>query len=204
MRCPFCSNSSTRVIDSRFSGDGEQVRRRRECERCRERFTTYESAELNMPRVIKSRDRSREAFSEEKLRAGMDRALRKRPVETGKVDAAINNIKRRLRSGGEREVESSRIGAMVMEELRNLDHVAYVRFASVYRSFGDVRAFLDEIAHLENDLSPEARRSQLNLLPPEGEMTAATAARKTSKKKPVAKPVRSARSPARAVRRRPV
>lgn len=190
MRCPLCAHPSTRVIDSRFANEGEQVRRRRECERCRERFTTYEAAELNMPRVIKSHDRSREPFSEEKLRAGMDRALRKRPVETAKVDAAIDNIKRKLRGSGEREIESSRIGALVMEELRNLDHVAYVRFASVYRGFQDVRAFLEEIARLENELPPEARRNQLNLLPPEGE-TPASAPRRGSAKKKKAGPRRA-------------
>lgn len=169
MRCPYCSHMSTRVIDSRFAGEGDQVRRRRECEKCRERFTTYETAELSMPRIIKMRDRSRETFSEDKLRAGMERALRKRPVETERVDAAINNIKRRLRSSGEREVESARIGAWVMEELKNLDHVAYIRFASVYRSFSDVRAFLDEIEGLANELPPDVRRSQLDLLPLESE-----------------------------------
>ncbi len=171
MRCPYCTHIDTRVIDSRFANEGGQVRRRRQCERCKERFTTYETAELSMPRIIKSRDKAREPFSEEKLRAGMERALRKRPVETEKVDAAVARIKRRLRESGEREIPSGRIGSWVMEELRDLDHVAYIRFASVYRSFGDVRAFLDEIAGLENVLPPEAKRSQLRLALSEGGAT---------------------------------
>lgn len=173
---------NTRVIDSRFAGEGEQVRRRRECEKCRERFTTYETAELAMPRVIKMRDHSREVFSEDKLRAGMERALRKRAVETERVDAAINNIKRRLRGSGEREIESARIGAWVMEALKDLDHVAYIRFASVYRSFSDVRAFLDEIEGLANELPPDLRRSQLDLLPAEGEGHGAAGQRRGRRK----------------------
>jgi len=166
MRCPYCLHPNTRVIDSRFAGEGEQVRRRRECEKCRERFTTYETVELNMPRIVKARDKSRETFSEEKLRAGMERALRKRAVETDRVDAAINNIKRKLRASGLRELPSSKVGEWVMQELRNLDHVAYVRFASVYHSFEDVTGFLEEIAALENELPPEAKRHQLALALP--------------------------------------
>jgi transcriptional repressor NrdR len=191
MRCPYCTHIDTRVIDSRFASEGEQVRRRRQCERCKERFTTYETAELSMPRIIKSRDKAREAFSEEKLRAGLDRALRKRPVETERVDAAIARIKRRLRESGEREIGSGRIGNWVMEELRDLDHVAYIRFASVYRSFGDVRAFLDEIAGLENVLPPEVKRSQLHLALPEGGTPPAAPAESTKrggKKKPPTRP----------------
>src|SRR3990172_12759356 len=187
MRCPYCSHSSTRVIDSRFVGEGEQVRRRRECEKCKERFTTYEAAELNMPRIVKARDKHREPFSEEKLRAGMDRALRKRPVETDRVEAAINNIKRKLRASGDRELPSSKIGEWVMQELRNLDHVAYVRFASVYHSFEDVTAFLEEIAGLENELPPEAKRHQLNLALPDNDARAAPpAAKRVTKRKPEA------------------
>jgi transcriptional repressor NrdR len=187
MRCPYCTHIDTRVIDSRFASEGEQVRRRRQCERCKERFTTYETAELSMPRIIKSRDKARESFSEEKLRAGLDRALRKRPVETERVDAAIARIKRRLRESGEREIGSGRIGNWVMEELRDLDHVAYIRFASVYRSFGDVRAFLDEIAGLENVLPPEVKRSQLHLALQEGGTPPAApvdSAKRAGKKKP--------------------
>lgn len=150
MHCPFCFKPDTRVIDSRLVDEGERVRRRRECTACRERFTTYEAAELSLPRVIKS-DGRREAFSEHKLRTGMLRALEKRPISTAQVDAAIAQIKRQLRASGEREIPSRQIGDWVMEQLRILDQVAYVRFASVYRSFQDVRAFLEEIERLKNE-----------------------------------------------------
>ncbi|MGH8489725.1 MAG: transcriptional regulator NrdR [Gammaproteobacteria bacterium] len=150
MRCPFCSEPETRVIDSRLVGDGDQIRRRRECTACQERFTTYEAAELNLPRVIKS-DGRREPFREEKLRTGLLRALEKRPVSSERVEHALAEIKRRLRSNGEREVASRLIGDLVMSELRSLDRVAFVRFASVYRSFQDVQAFVDEIERLGKD-----------------------------------------------------
>jgi transcriptional repressor NrdR len=164
MRCPFCQAEDTRVIDSRLANEGDQVRRRRECLTCAERFTTYETAELAMPRIVK-RGGSRVAFNEEKLREGMMLALQKRPVPVDRVEAAINHIKHRLRASGEREVKSRLVGDMVMEELRTLDHVAFVRFASVYRSFGDVQAFQDEIARLETTLPPEAEKQQIPLLP---------------------------------------
>ena len=150
MRCPFCTEPETRVIDSRLVGDGDQIRRRRECTACQERFTTYEAAELNLPRVIKS-DGRREPFREEKLRTGLLRALEKRPVPSEHVEHALAEIKRSLRSGGEREVASRLIGDLVMEQLRSLDRVAFVRFASVYRSFQDVQAFVDEIERLGKD-----------------------------------------------------
>ncbi len=168
MRCPFCSDMDTRVIDSRLVGEGDQIRRRRECTKCKERFTTYESAELNYPRIIKS-DGRREPFKEEKLRGGILRALEKRPVEMEHVELAISHIKHTLRSQGEREVKSRVIGDLVMEQLRGMDQVAYVRFASVYRSFEDVRAFLDEIERLENELPPDLKKSQLDLLPSDGD-----------------------------------
>jgi len=168
MRCPFCSNMDTRVIDSRLVGEGDQIRRRRECTECKERFTTYESAELNFPRILKS-DGRREPFSEDKLRGGMLRAIEKRPVAMERVEVAISQIKHKLRTEGEREVKSRKLGDWVMEQLRSLDQVAYVRFASVYRSFEDVRAFLDEIERLENDLPPEIKESQLDLLKSDGE-----------------------------------
>jgi transcriptional repressor NrdR len=171
MRCPFCSCLDTRVIDSRLVGEGEQIRRRRECSECRERFTTYENAELTFPRIIKS-DGRREAFIEDKLRAGIMRALEKRPVEMERVEVAIARVKRKLRGSGEREVKSRKLGDWVMEELRAMDQVAYVRFASVYRSFEDVRAFLEEIERLENELPPELRRNQLTLLPPDQDESA--------------------------------
>lgn len=147
MRCPFCSEPDTRVIDSRLAEDGERVRRRRECTACQERFTTYEAAELSLPRLIKS-DGRREPFIEDKLRAGMQRALEKRPVALEDVEASIADIKRRLRALGEREVRSRLVGDLVMAALRRLDAVAYVRFASVYRRFEDVQAFVEEIERL--------------------------------------------------------
>ncbi|MEN8167264.1 MAG: transcriptional regulator NrdR [Pseudomonadota bacterium] len=162
MRCPFCGAQDTKVIDSRLAGDGDQIRRRRECAVCKERFTTYETAELNLPRVVKQ-DGTRAPFDGRKLRAGMVRALEKRPVSTEQLEAAINRITRKLMAGGDREVPSLRIGELVMEELKLLDQVAYVRFASVYRKFEDVNAFREEIERLESQPGPEARRQQLDL-----------------------------------------
>ena len=144
MRCPFCFEQDTRVIDSRLGAEGEHVRRRRECVGCQERFTTYESAELCFPRMIK-RDNSRTPFSEEKLRNGLAKALEKRPVSMEQIEQAISVIKRKLRDTGEREVSTSVLGDWIMEVLQGLDAVAYVRFASVYRSFQDVSAFEKEI-----------------------------------------------------------
>jgi transcriptional repressor NrdR len=166
MRCPFCDAQDTKVIDSRLASEGDQVRRRRECLTCNERFTTYESAELVMPRIVKS-DGVRETFNEEKLRTGILRALEKRPVETEQIEAAINRIKYSIRSTGEREVSSAQLGEWVINELRELDQVAYVRFASVYRSFEDVNAFREEIERLENSPTPELKKHQLSLLPGE-------------------------------------
>jgi len=167
MRCPFCGAQDTKVVDSRLAGEGDQVRRRRECLSCGERFTTYELAELRMPRVVKS-DGAREDFSEEKLRVGFLRALEKRPVDTEQIEAAIDRVKRELITLGEREVASRTIGEWVMNELRDLDQVAYVRFASVYRSFQDVNAFREEIERLEQAPNPELKKHQLPLLPGEG------------------------------------
>jgi transcriptional repressor NrdR len=158
----------TKVIDSRLAGEGSQVRRRRECLECGDRFTTYEAAELVMPRIVKS-DGVREPFNEDKLLTGVLRALEKRPVDTESVEAGISRIKHRLQSCGEREIPSRQLGEWVMEELRNLDQVAYVRFASVYRSFQDVSEFRDEIERLEQEPSPEERRDQMPLLPEEGD-----------------------------------
>jgi transcriptional repressor NrdR len=163
MRCPFCGAQDTKVIDSRLAGEGEQIRRRRECAVCKERFTTYETTELNLPRVVKN-DGTRAPFDGRKLRAGMVRALEKRPVSTDQLEAAINRITRKLMAGGEREVPSLQIGELVMEELKQLDQVAYVRFASVYRQFEDVDAFREEIDRLKGQPSPEERRQQLDLL----------------------------------------
>ncbi len=150
MRCPFCGADDTRVIDSRLSQEGDQVRRRRECTECRERFTTFETVELTLPRVVKSNG-NREPFREDKLRAGMVRALEKRPVDIERVEAAIARIEKKLLGTGEREVPSRLIGESVMSELAGLDHVAYIRFASVYRSFQDVNEFREVIDHLELD-----------------------------------------------------
>ncbi|HAD10597.1 MAG TPA: transcriptional regulator NrdR [Porticoccaceae bacterium] len=150
MHCPFCGADDTKVIDSRLVADGDQVRRRRECVQCRDRFTTYELAELLMPRVIK-RDDTREPFDEEKLRSGLHRALEKRPVSVEQIEAALSQIKRFLQSTGEREISAQIIGEKVMDQLRELDDVAYVRFASVYRSFQDLNEFRAELDRLEEE-----------------------------------------------------
>jgi transcriptional repressor NrdR len=150
MRCPFCSFEDTKVIDSRLVAEGGQVRRRRECLSCAERFTTFESAELLMPRVIKTNG-SREPFDEEKLRNGMLRAVQKRPVSIEQVETLLTQIKHQLQATGEREIDSRVIGERVMEALKQLDHVAYVRFASVYRSFQDLNEFRAEIDKLTQE-----------------------------------------------------
>lgn len=147
MFCPFCAEQETKVIDSRLVAEGHQVRRRRECTGCHERFTTFEIAELVMPRVVK-RDGSREPFNEDKLRAGLQRALEKRPVDTEKIEHCISQLKSSLRATGEREISSEFLGSLIMDALKELDKVAYVRFASVYRSFEDIREFGEEIAKL--------------------------------------------------------
>jgi transcriptional repressor NrdR len=185
MYCPFCGHIETKVTDSRLAGEGRQIRRRRECLSCGERFTTFEAAELVMPMVVKG-DRSREAFDEAKLRSGMEKALEKRPVPRDQLDEAVSRITHKVRSLGEREVQSRAVGELVMDELRQLDEVAYVRFASVYRHFEDVEAFHDEIQRLRSQraLAPggrdgrrtpkrepgrDANRDQLPLLPLEGQ-----------------------------------
>jgi transcriptional repressor NrdR len=167
MHCPFCGHSETKVIDSRLAGEGRQIRRRRECLSCAERFTTFETAELVMPLIIK-RDQSREPFDEAKLRAGITRALEKRPVGGEAIEEAVSRICHALRALGEREVDSRAVGERVMEELRHLDEVAYVRFASVYRSFQDVEAFREEVDRLRHHRRrKETNREQLPLLPGE-------------------------------------
>jgi transcriptional repressor NrdR len=165
VHCPFCGHPESKVIDSRLAGEGRQVRRRRECLECAERFTTFESAELVVPRLIKSDDR-REPFDEEKLRAGMIRALEKRPVSAEKVEAAIARIVHRLRTTGEREVPARLVGDLVMEELKEMDEVAYVRFASVYRRFQDVQEFREAVERLQ-EASADSRE-QMSLLSDEG------------------------------------
>ena len=156
MHCPFCREIDTKVIDSRLVAGGDQVRRRRECVTCGERFTTFESAELVMPRIVK-RDGTREPFNEDKLRAGMLRALEKRPVGMDAIEASLNQLKFALRLRGEREVAAQELGSLVMDALRALDDVAYVRFASVYRDFQDVSEFQQEIERLgRSDGEPKA------------------------------------------------
>ncbi|WP_099861104.1 transcriptional regulator NrdR [Pasteurella multocida] len=149
MHCPFCSTEETKVIDSRLVSEGYQVRRRRECGNCHERFTTFETAELIIPKVIKN-DGTREPFNEEKLRRGIQHALEKCPVSENDVEKAISYIIHRLRSTGEREVPSKLVGTLVMEELKKLDKVAYIRFASVYLSFDDINQFSKEIEKLRD------------------------------------------------------
>ena len=162
MHCPFCGHVETKVTDSRLAGAGTQIRRRRECLSCGERFTTFETAELVMPLVVKS-DQSRTPFDEAKLRGGMETARQKRPVSREAIEEAVGRICHKLRSLGEREVQSRTVGELVMEELHHLDEVGYVRFASVYRSFQDVDAFRDEIERLSDRRT--ANREQLPLLP---------------------------------------
>ena len=162
MHCPFCQHEDTRVIDSRVSDDGTTIRRRRECEACSERFNTFEVAELKLPAIVKS-DGRRETFDERKLRTSFDRALQKRPVSSEQIDEAVRAVVHALRTSGDRELASLRVGEFVMAELKTLDQVAYVRFASVYRKFEDVQAFREEIERLERDL-PGLETLQLPLL----------------------------------------
>jgi transcriptional repressor NrdR len=165
MKCPFCGAGDTRVIDSRLANEGASIRRRRECVSCSERFTTFETAELVYPHIIKH-DGTREPFNEDKLRRGMLRALEKRPVDINAIEAAIDRIKHRLHVSGEREIRSREVGEYVMDELRALDEVAYVRFASVYRRFQDVNAFREEIDRLRNPEALDLEKRQLSLLEP--------------------------------------
>lgn len=172
MYCPFCQGTDTRVIDSRVSEDGATIRRRRECEACGERFSTLETIELKLPAIIKG-DGRREPFDARKLRLSMDRALHKRPVSEEQIETAVRAVVHQLRMTAEREVSSRRVGEFVIAELRKLDHVGFVRFASVYRSFKDVADFREELDRLERDLPGEG---QLPLL--EGEVAAGKATRK--------------------------
>ena len=150
MRCPFCTMDETKVIDSRLVAGGDQVRRRRECLACQDRFTTYESAELLLPKIIKQNG-VREPFNEEKLRTGLLRALEKRPVSVESIEAMLSQIKHDLQASGEREVPSRIVGQRVMDNLKQMDHVAYVRFASVYRKFEDLNEFRAEIEKLASE-----------------------------------------------------
>lgn len=163
MRCPFCSHEDSRVVDSRVVEDGLQIRRRRECPACNERFSTNEIAEVKLPAISK-RDGRREAFAEAKLRVGVERALEKRPIPAAKIDALIGRIVRRLKSSGEREISARQLGDWVMHELRGLDPVAYVRFASVYQGFEDIADFVAAIAQVERTPPEELRERQFDLL----------------------------------------
>ena len=163
MHCPFCKADDTRVVDSRVAEDGALVRRRRECEKCDARFTTFEKAQLSMPQIIK-RDGTPEPYEEEKLRKGFERALYKRPVGPEQIDHLIEIIERKLRTSPERQVASRTVGEWVMEELREVDGIAYVRFASIYHKFEDVSEFLEEVDRLKTMPSAEERRSQMALI----------------------------------------
>ena len=154
MFCPFCAHEETKVVDSRLVSEGDQIRRRRECLQCQERFTTYEKAELVLPRIIKS-DGRRTEFDEEKIRSGMTKALEKRPVSTEGIEAAIQQIVHRLRASGEREISSNLLGDWVMEELLKMDEVAYVRFASVYRGFQDLEEFRSIIQSIKSKVTTQ-------------------------------------------------
>ena len=153
MKCPFCGHDETAVVDTRLSDEGDIVRRRRKCNVCDKRFTTYERAEIRLPQVVK-KNGSRTEFSRDKLRASLELALRKRPVSTDLVEAAIGEIEEKLLSSGEREVPSQQVGELVMRELKKLDKVAYIRFASVYRNFEDIDAFSKAI----KEVSPSPRK----------------------------------------------
>ena len=156
MHCPFCHREDTQVIDTRTSEEGDITRRRRRCGHCDKRFTTYERIELAMPVIVK-KNGSRTEFESSKLRGSLMLALRKRPVSADAVDAAMQRIEEKLRSSGEREILSGQIGELVMRELKRLDKIAYIRFASVYRSFEDIAEFRDVIN--EVDLDPKAAKN---------------------------------------------
>ena len=147
MKCPYCGEADSKVIDSRPADDGARIRRRRECPRCKKRFTTYEVVET-VPLMVVKKDRSREAFDRQKLLRGLQRACEKRPVTYKMLEKAVDNIEQVLMSGYEREVGSGRIGELAMEELKQIDEVAYVRFASVYRQFKDINTFMEELKNL--------------------------------------------------------
>jgi transcriptional repressor NrdR len=164
VHCPFCNHDDTKVTDSRLAGEGHQIRRRRECLSCGERFTTFETAELVMPQVVKN-DHTRQPFDDGKLRAGILKALEKRPVTRDAVETTLDRIGHRLRALGEREVASRAIGEIVMDELRQLDEVAYVRYASVYHRFRDIDSFREEVERLGKRRRGDAAAGQMSLLP---------------------------------------
>jgi len=158
MKCPYCAETNTQVVDTRENEDGDTVRRRRRCLACDKRFTTYERVELQLPHLVK-KNGSRTEYDRDKVLASMMLALRKRPVATESVDAAIDRIEEKLVTLGEREVPSDRIGELVMRELRKLDKIAYIRFASVYRNFEDVEEFSDAIREIKKPRVPRSPRT---------------------------------------------
>ena len=168
MYCPFCGHQETKVVDSRLAGDGYQTRRRRECIECSERFTTFESAELVLPKLIK-RDESREPFNESKLRSGILVATEKRPISIGTIEELISRIIRKVQKLGEREIQSRTLGEIVMLELREIDEIAFVRYASVYRRFQDIEEFEKEIESLRDTPSAADSRSQISIFQDEDE-----------------------------------
>lgn len=166
MFCPYCGNQETKVVDSRLAGDGYQIRRRRECLKCTERFTTFESAELVLPKLVK-RDQSREPFNENKLRNGILTATEKRPISIEIIEEMISRVVMKVQKLGEREIQSRKLGEIVMQELREIDEIAFVRYASVYRRFQDVEEFEKEIESLRDTPSATDARSQISIFPEE-------------------------------------
>jgi transcriptional repressor NrdR len=168
MHCPFCGSQETKVVDSRLAGDGYQIRRRRECTGCMERFTTFESAEFVLPKLIKI-DNSREPFDEDKLRNGILKATEKRPINSETIEELISRVIRKIQKMGEREIQSRLLGEIVIEELREIDEVAFVRYASVYRRFQDVEEFEKEIESLRDATPMEKKRTQISIFQDEEE-----------------------------------
>ena len=169
MFCPYCGNQETKVIDSRLAGDGYQIRRRRECLKCTERFTTYESAELVLPKLIK-RDQSREPFNESKLRNGILTATEKRPISIETIEELISRVVMKVQKLGEREIQSRKLGEIVMQELREIDEIAFVRYASVYRRFQDIEEFEKEIESLRKTSKTDVQEAQFSIFPDEEEL----------------------------------
>ena len=168
MYCPFCGDQETKVVDSRLTGDGYQIRRRRECTGCAERFTTFESAEFVLPKLVKT-DESREPFDEAKLRSGILKATEKRPISSEAIEELISRVIRKVQKMGEREIQSRLLGEIVIDELREIDEIAFVRYASVYRRFQDVEEFEKEIESLRDATPMEKKRTQISIFQDEEE-----------------------------------
>ena len=168
MYCPFCGDQETKVVDSRLAGDGYQIRRRRECTGCAERFTTFESAEFVLPKLVKT-DESREPFDEAKLRSGILKATEKRPISSEAIEELISRVIRKVQKMGEREIQSRLLGEIVIEELREIDEIVFIRYASVYRRFQDVEEFEKEIESLRDATPMEKKRTQISIFQDEEE-----------------------------------